>query len=208
MKNLIYFIIILLSTTFSAKAQLIVSDPSLTTAVKTSAATQNASNKSLLAKAAATYEESAGLRKGFEKSMKKLEEVNSYVATSHQVTNIKNLLTEITKSYSSGLSYVSNEPLIPIKDKNKFYEVYRKMLSESIDDFKYTMTVINDGKLNMDDSSRLAALDKIENKLTEKKVLISYMNLKVKAVVLNKKTDNAKQKFISEQTIGFNKKNN
>ncbi len=207
MKNQFYLVFILLIT-ISTSAQQIVSDPTLTTAVKTSAATQNAANKSLLAKAAATYEESAGLRKGFEASMKKLEEVNSYVATSHQVTNIKNLLTDITSLYSSGVSYVSNEKLISVSDKSKFIKVYQKMLSESLDDLKYSMNVINNGKLNMDDSARLNALDKIENNLKEKKVLISYMNLKVKTVVISKKTELANQRFINEQKIGFNKKNN
>ena len=207
MKNQFYLVFILLIT-ISTSAQQIVSDPTLTTAVKTSAATQNAANKSLLAKAAATYEESAGLRKGFEASMKKLEEVNSYVATSHQVTNIKNLLTDITSLYSSGVSYVSNEKLISVSDKSKFIKVYQKMLTESLDDLKYSMNVINNGKLNMDDSARLNALDKIENNLKEKKVLISYMNLKVKTVVISKKTELANQRFINEQKIGFNKKNN
>lgn len=207
MKNQFYLVFILLIT-ITTSAQQIVSDPTLTTAVKTSAATQNAANKSLLAKAAATYEESAGLRKGFEASMKKLEEVNSYVATSHQVTNIKNLLTDITSLYSSGVSYVSNEKLISVSDKSKFIKVYQKMLTESLDDLKYSMNVINNGKLNMDDSARLNALDKIENNLKEKKVLISYMNLKVKTVVISKKTELANQRFINEQKIGFNKKNN
>jgi hypothetical protein len=70
------------------------------------------------------------------------------------------------------------------------------------------MNVINNGKLNMDDSARLNALDKIESKLVEKKVLISYMNSKVKTVVISKKNELANQKFINEQKIGFNKKNN
>jgi hypothetical protein len=82
------------------------------------------------------------------------------------------------------------------------------MLSESLDDLKYSMNVINNGKLNMDDSARLNALDKIESKLGEKKVLISYMNSKVKTVVISKKNELANQKFINEQKIGFNKKNN
>jgi hypothetical protein len=207
MKNQ-FSLFFILFITITTCAQQIVSDPTLTTAVKTSAATQNAANKSLLAKAAATYEESAGLRKGFEASMKKLEEVNSYVATSHQVTNIKNLLTDITSLYSSGVSYVSNEKLISVSDKSKFIKVYQKMLSESLDDLKYSMNVINNGKLNMDDSARLNALDKIESKLGEKKVLISYMNSKVKTVVISKKNELANQKFINEQKIGFNKKNN
>lgn len=200
----LFFIIFL--TKIVAYSQQIVSDPGLTAAVKTNAATQNASNKALLAKAAATYEESAGLRQGFEKSMKKLEEVNSYVSSSHQVANIKNLVSEITQAYTSGLSFVSSEPLISVSDKNKFYNVYRKILSESIDDLKYSINIINDGKLNMDDSERLATLDKIETNLKEKKVLISYLNVKVKSTVLLKKTELAKQKFITEQKNGFNKK--
>lgn len=187
MKNLFYLIIILLFTTFSATAQAVVSDPALLQSMERKAIMDKASYAKQLEETKRMFSESKTIRENIQAGLKKIENVSSYVQNCQQVYNIKSDMTLITKEYSKGINFIRSEPIsngvVAADDINKFSVIYSNLLSESLSDLKSCMNIINTGFLDMDDATRLAALERIETKMRDKRQLISYLNNKIKLVL-------------------------
>lgn len=166
--------------------------------------------KQQLAKQASTFSETKSIKENIDAGLKKIEHVNSYVQNCQQVLNIKNSMSDITKEYSKGISFIINEPLntgvMTTTDFNKFSTIYKNMILESVSDLKTCMNVINSGFVDMDDASRLAVLDRIEGRLNEKRQLISYLNLRIKTGVAARKTKIANKKIIAKEFFNNSKK--
>lgn len=193
-----------------SSAQAVVSDPKLLESMEKKAAMDKAAFAKQLKETERTFMESKTIRENIDAGLKKIEHVNSYVKNSQQVVNIKNLMVEIVKEYSKGIKFIQNQPvntgIVTYKDINKFSIIYKNMLAESVSDLKNCSAIISTGFLNMDDANRLMALENIENKMSEKRQLLSYLNNKIALAVDEIKTEIANKKAIAAERMAFNKK--
>ena len=212
MKKILFIILCLLfinyshahMTTYDAAAS------SQLTKLNLSAASTNKTTASTLAKTIATLKELSAMRAQYDKEIKMVEEVSSYVRSGKQVSNIKKSISEITSEYQKGVSYVAKEPTIKSSEKAKFINAYNAMMNETLDDFSYSTKIIGDGTLKMNDAERLTILGNIETKMQKKKELLVYFNSKVKRAVAIKLSNEKQNEFLTGgiKSINSNKKGN
>lgn len=199
MKKLLILTIYIISSNISY-SQMIVSDPAVSANLKILQKTQISS----YAKAVASLQEMNKMRAQYDKVISNVETVSSYVSSGKQVVNIKRLISEITSEYSKGVAYTSREPVITSPDKAKFNNAYRKMLNESLEDLEYSLKVIGDGNLKMNDAERLGILGSIESKMEKKKDLMIYFNNKIKKSVATQKHKQKKNEYIMSGAKSLN----
>lgn len=186
-------------TTYDAAAS------SQLTKLNLSAASTNKTTASTLAKTIATLKELSAMRAQYDKEIKMVEEVSSYVRSGKQVTNIKKSISEITSEYQKGVSYVAKESFIKSTEKDKIINAYNAMMNETLDDFGYSTKIIGDGTLKMNDAERLTILSNIETKMQKKKELLTYFNEKVKRSVAIKKNKNKQNEYLTSSVKSLNK---
>lgn len=161
-----------------------------------------------LARAAETLKQLKDLKSQYDKQLEMVEEISSYVKTSKQVINMKNLLVDITSSYTKGINYMYGENTISQIDKGIFSTVYSKMIGNALEDFEYGTKIIGDGTLKMNDAERLNILSQVESKMKKHKNTIQYFNSTVKTAVQKKKKEKQQVDFIQNNKNSFNKINN
>lgn len=186
-------------TTYDAAAS------SQLTKLNLSAASTNKTTASTLAKTIATLKELSAMRAQYDKEIKMVEEVSSYVRSGKQVTNIKKSISEITSEYQKGVSYVAKESFIKSTEKDKIINAYNAMMNETLDDFGYSTKIIGDGTLKMNDAERLTILSNIEAKMQKKKELLTYFNEKVKRSVAIKKNKIKQNEYLTSSVKSLNK---
>lgn len=211
MKKLKKLVLVLICLSpFIGICQAIVSDPKLLQSMETKAKMDKVAFAKQLEEAKRTFMESKTIRENIDAGLKKVEHVSSYVQNSQQVANIKTLMVEITREYYKGINFIQRQPvstgIVTTKDVNKFHIIYKNMLAESVSDLKNCSAIVSTGFINMDDASRLMALENIEKKLSEKRQLLSYLNNKIAYAVQEKKTEIANKRAIAAERLATIKK--
>lgn len=207
MKKYLLTIITLITLSINGYSQMAVTDATANAQLSTlnkSSIKAAADRASGLAKAAATLQQLKDLKSQYDKQLEMVEEISSYVKTSKQVINMKNLLVDITTSYTKGINYMYGQNTISQKDKNIFASVYSKMIDNALDDFDYGTKIIGDGTLKMNDAERLTILSQVESKMNKHKNTIRYFNNTVKQAVHKKKAEQGQQEYIQKNKNSFN----
>lgn len=207
MKTKILFISFLFWANYSF-SQLAVSDAGATTAAQQTATTTYSTlvkTGTLVTKTKVMLDNIKHMKEQYDSMMKKIEEVNSAIATGQQIKKIISSIGDVQKSYETTMNYVNSEKIIQPEEKIKFNIVLMKMVNKTLDDLESALKITTNGSYNMTDAERLEFLNGISAKIEHQNNLINYFFNKIKSSATKQKMKNKDSEFIRKAHQSFKK---
>jgi hypothetical protein len=206
MKKLLLLFVCLFIINFTY-GQMAVTDIGATTQAAAGNAKSAAFFGKSISQAIAQVNQLTALKDKYTEQMNLVKEVNGYLSTGKQMLRIKTSVRDITKEYSTALSYIKNESIIDYESKGKLIKGYSVKLNESLGVFEDAITALS-GNLNMNDAERLAILNRADEKLKGQKRFLIYLRNKISYNVNKQKESQSNAGFIKNQVQSINKKKN
>lgn len=206
MKKLLLLIVCIFTVNFSY-GQMAVTDVGATTQVAAGNAKSAAFFGKSISQAIAQVNQLTALKEKYTEQINLVKEVNGYLSTGNQIIRIKTSIRDITKEYTSALTYIKNESIIDYESKGKLIKGYSLKLNESLGVFEDAITALS-SNLNMNDAERLAILNSADEKLKDQKRFLIYLRNKISYNVQKQKERQSNASFIKNQVQSINKKKN
>lgn len=207
MKNLLSLLVVCILVVNFSYGQMAVTDIGATTQVAAGNAKSAAFFGKSISQAIAQVNQLTALKEKYTEQINLVKEVNGYLSTGNQIIRIKTSIRDITKEYTSALTYIKNEPIIDYESKGKLIKGYSLKLNESLGVFEDAITALS-SNLNMNDAERLAILNNADEKLKDQKRFLVYLRNKIGYNIQKQKEEQNNASFIKNQVQSINKKKN
>lgn len=206
MKKKLLLVVCIFIANFSY-GQMAVTDVGATTQVALGNAKSAAFFGKSISQAIAQVNQLIALKDKYTEQINLVKEVNGYLSSGNQILRIRTSILDITKEYSSALTYIKNEPIIDYESKGKLIKGYSSKLNESLGVFEDAITALS-SNLNMNDAERLGILNNADEKLKDQKRFLLYLRNKINYNVQKQKEKQSNAEFIKNEVQSINKNKN
>lgn len=176
MKKLMYlaFMAVLLSAAPSAKAQLVVTDPTNLASGILNSANEIIQTSSTVSNVIKNFKEVEKVYKQGKEYYDKLEAVNNLVKDARKVQQTVLLVGDVSEIYVQNFGKMMNDPNFSAQELAAIANGYSALLTESTELLKELKQIVNASSLSLNDKERMDIIDRVYKEVKEYHSLVRY----------------------------------